>query len=108
MELEPGEVLDIRSVDVSRRSAHLVRAQSLEVIRLSLNAGEEIPPHHARGEIVVQCLDGHIAFTARGQTRELRPGQLLYLSPGEEHSLKSIEKSIVVVTKALSVPAQLP
>jgi quercetin dioxygenase-like cupin family protein len=105
MQLQPGEVLDIRSLDTSRRSAHLLRAQSLEVIRLSLNAGDEIPAHHARGEIVVQCLDGRIAFTAQGQTRDLRAGQLLYLSPGEEHSLKSIEQSIVVVTKAIATPA---
>jgi quercetin dioxygenase-like cupin family protein len=102
MQLQPGEVLDIRSLDLSLRSAHLVRAESLEVIRLSLKAGDEIPNHHARGEIVVQCLDGHIAFTAGGQTRDLRAGQLLYLSPGEEHSLKSIEKSIVVLTKAIA------
>jgi quercetin dioxygenase-like cupin family protein len=102
MHLQPGEVLDIRSLDLSLRSAHLVRAESLEVIRLSLKAGDEIPNHHARGEIVVQCLDGHIAFTAGGQTRDLRAGQLLYLSPGEEHSLKSIEKSIVVLTKAIA------
>ena len=74
----------------------------LELIRLVLPAGKEIPTHKAPGEITVQCLEGRVAFTAEGKTQELANGQLLYLTAGETHALKAIEDSSLLVTLLLS------
>ena len=41
----------------------LIKTRSLEVIRLVLPAGKEIPPHTVPGEITVQCLEGRVLFT---------------------------------------------
>lgn len=80
----------------------LVKTKTLEVIRMVVPAGKEIPTHKAKGEIIVQCLEGKIAFIAEGKTQDLSSGQLLYLAAGEPHSLKGIEGSSLLVTILLT------
>ena len=58
----------------------------------------------AKGEIIVQCLEGKIGFTACGKTNELEAGHLLYLPAGEPHSLQGIEDGSLLVTILLSNP----
>ena len=74
----------------------------IEVIRLILPAGKEIPTHKAPNEITVQCLEGRVAFTATGKTQELTAGQLLYLPAGEPHAVKGIEDSSLLLTLLLA------
>jgi quercetin dioxygenase-like cupin family protein len=76
----------------------LVKTADLELIRLVLAAGKDIPMHKAPGEITVQCLEGRVAFTAGGKTQELTAGRLVYLAAGEPHSVKGIEHSSLLVT----------
>ena len=83
--------------------SRLAKTETLEIRRLILPKGREIPTHHARGEITVHCLEGRIAFTASGTTREVRAGQLIVLAAGEPHSLVGLEDSTVLVTKVLLV-----
>lgn len=83
------------------KTTTLVKSDDLELIRLVLPAGKEIPKHKAHGEITVQCLEGRIDFTAEDKTQELVAGQLLFLVAGEPHALKAIEDSSVLVTLLL-------
>lgn len=80
-------------------SATLMKSDGLELIRLVIPAGKEIPPHRAPGEITVQCIEGRVAFEHDGHALELRPGDLLHLCPQETHALKGIENSSVLVTR---------
>jgi quercetin dioxygenase-like cupin family protein len=80
------------------KTTTLVKTADLELIRLILPAGKEIPSHKAPGEITVQCLEGRIAFTAEGKVQELTPGKLLFLTAGEPHAVKAIEDSSLLVT----------
>jgi quercetin dioxygenase-like cupin family protein len=82
----------------------LAKTETLELRRLVLPKGREIPTHYARGAITVHCLEGRIAFTASGTTREVGAGQLIVLAAGEPHSLVGLEDSSVLVTKVLLVP----
>ena len=82
-------------------SSLLAKTATLEVRRLILSKGREIPTHHAPGEITVHCLEGRIAFTSGGTTRELGAGQMLVLAAGEPHSVAGLEDSTVLVTKVL-------
>jgi quercetin dioxygenase-like cupin family protein len=84
----------------------LVKADNLEVIRLVVSAGKEIPTHKAPGPITVQCLEGRVSFRAQGQTQELGVGQFLYLAAAEPHSLKGIEDSSLLVT--IQLPKKKP
>jgi quercetin dioxygenase-like cupin family protein len=97
----PGQPFDVRPLGPALRgtaTTTLVKTGQLEVIRLVVPAGKEIPPHQVAREIIVQCLEGRIAFTALGQTRELQAGQMCYLSGGEEHSVKGLEDASALVT----------
>ncbi len=85
----------------------LVKAEALEVIRMVVTAGKEIPTHKAKGEITVQCLEGKIAFTACGKTHDLEAGHLLVLPTGEPHSPSLIGSSAVITASmALRTPSQ--
>ena len=97
----PGRAIDVRPLGptLSRTvTTTLIKTDRLEVIRLVVPAGKEIPTHKVAGEITVQCLEGRVAFTALGETRELQAGQLCYLSGGEEHAVKGLEDASVLVT----------
>lgn len=80
------------------KTATLVKVANLELIRLVIPAGKDIPSHKAPGEITVQCLEGRVVFAAGENSVELSAGQLLYLSAGEPHALKAIEDSSLLVT----------
>ena len=99
-----GEVvrLPLGSTLSESKTTSLVKTVDLELIRLVVPAGKEIPTHKAPGEITVQCLEGRVAFTTEGRTQELTAGQLLYLSAGEPHALKGIEDSSLLVTLLLA------
>lgn len=111
---KPGQIIDVRPLGgelTNSRTTTLVKTHDLEVLRLVIPAGKEIPPHKAPGEISVQCLDGRVAFTGAGTTQELSPGQLLFLSAADPHALKGLEDSSVLVTILLgrvSPPASAP
>ena len=97
----PGQAIDIRPLGSAPSGAvttTLIKTDRLEVIRLVVPAGKLIPSHKVAGEITVQCLEGRVAFTALGATRELHAGQMCYLSGGEEHAVKGLEDATVLVT----------
>jgi quercetin dioxygenase-like cupin family protein len=104
-----SEVIDVRSAGPTPSGAPsttLAKTATLEVRRLTLPKGREIPSHQACGEISVHCLEGRIAFTADGMMRELLAGQLIVLAAGEPHSVVGLEDSTVLVTKVF--PANPP
>ena len=70
----------------------------MEVIRLVVPAGKEIEEHKAKGEIIVHCLEGRVAFTAFGKTQNIEAGKLLYLPTGEPHRVKGIENAALLLT----------
>jgi quercetin dioxygenase-like cupin family protein len=76
----------------------LVKDAMFEAIRVVLRKDREITGHQVKGPITIYCLDGQIAFTARGQTHELKAGQWLFLLGDEPHSLRAIEDSSFLLT----------
>lgn len=100
---QPGEViqLPLGVALTNSQTTTLVKTTDLELIRLVLPAGKEIPTHKATGEITVQCLEGRVAFTADGKAQELTAGQLLYLGAGQPHAVRAIEDSALLVTLLL-------
>ena len=100
-----GEVIDIRplgSALAQARTTTLVKTKTLEIIRLVIPSGKQIPGHQAHGEITVQCLEGRVAFTLGNTRRDLEAGQLLYLFSEEPHSLAGIEDASILLTILLN------
>jgi quercetin dioxygenase-like cupin family protein len=101
---KPGEIVGVRPLGpalTSTQTTTLIRAERVEVIRLVVPAGKDIPEHRAKGEIVVQCLEGRVAFTALGKTQTLEAGALLYLPAGEPHSVKGVEDASLLLSVLL-------
>jgi len=101
---EPGEVVDILGAKgaAGEGTAALFKTPQLEVIRLELPEGKEMPAHRVSGPFTLHCVSGRVAFTARGRTQELSSGQLVYLLGGDEHSLKALERSALLLTIVLT------
>jgi quercetin dioxygenase-like cupin family protein len=97
----PAEVFDVRPLGSALRESRttvLVKTDTLEVIRIVLPAGKQLPPHRVSGEITVQCLEGRMVFDADGTEHELSAGQMLYLAGGATHAVRGITDSSLLVT----------
>lgn len=102
---QPGDVIDVRPLGTelaAAKTSTLLKTATIEIIRLVLTKGKVLAEHKAPGEITVHCLEGKIAFTALGKTRELTSGQLLYLPPGEPHSVQCLENASFLLTLCFS------
>jgi nucleotide-binding universal stress UspA family protein/quercetin dioxygenase-like cupin family protein len=96
-----GELVEAGPLSGSLSSAHtrtLFRSDAVEVVRLIVHAGAELPEHTSRGETTLQCLEGRVALTALGKTQILKGGNLLGLPAGEPHALKGIENASLLLT----------
>ncbi|MEX2176689.1 MAG: cupin domain-containing protein [Pirellulaceae bacterium] len=99
-----GEVIGVEPLGANLagvKTRTLFKAEDLEVIRLVVLAGKEIPPHRVSVEVTVQCLEGRVDFRLGDLKRELSAGTLLYMEGGTEHSLVAQEDSSLLVTIAL-------
>ena len=63
-----------------------------------LRTGQEIPRHGSKGEVIVHCLEGRVAFTALGKAQALEAGELLVLPAGESHTVTGIEDASLLLT----------
>ena len=98
---ESGEVMDVRPLGEriqQRGTTTLCKTDTLEVLRLVLPAGTQLPRHQVAGEITVHCLEGRVVFDAGGTDRELTACKMLFLSGGTPHALRAEENSSVLVT----------
>ena len=96
-----GEVVDLGHLVESipaEKTATLIKTDDVEVIRLVVASGKEIPTHSAPGPLIVQCLSGRFAFNCLGATHELEPGQLLHLPAHEPHSVRAMEDGALLLT----------
>jgi len=101
----PNEVIDVRPLGRPIReqdSQLLIRTGHLEVFRYALPAGKSIQEHTAAGVMVVQCIEGGVAFTAQGRTQTLSAGDMLYLADAAPHALEALADSSLLVTILLN------
>lgn len=106
----PDEVvhLPLRQDLHAAKSRTLLKTKGFELTRLVVLAGKDILPHKVPTELTVQCLEGRVAFTHKGSTKELKEGELLHLCPGEEHSVKGLEDASLLLTFRLPFETQPP
>lgn len=80
------------------RTAALLKSKQLEVVRVVLQQGKTMREHRAPGEITVQCLEGHLAFSTPDSRHELQAGDFLHLEAGVLHSLEALTDTSALVT----------
>ena len=101
-----GELIDIRPLKDSLKttiSNALFKSNHLEVSRMVLLAGKEVPPHQMAGEMTIQCLEGSVELMVAGTTRSMRAGDLACLAGCETYALRAVEDSSLLVTMLLHV-----
>jgi quercetin dioxygenase-like cupin family protein len=101
-----GEVIDVRPLGerlTGAVSTALIKAEQLEIARLVLPTGKELPEHQTPGEVVVQCIEGRIEFRSYGKTQVLNPGDLIHLGGQASHALKALENSSLLLIVCLAV-----
>ena len=79
---QSGEVVDVRPLGAAiadSKTTALIKTRHFEILRMVLLASKEVSEHTAKGDIIVQCLEGHVAFSTTGKNLELRAGHMLYL-----------------------------
>lgn len=99
--VKPGETVDVRGLGAglgTTQKALLVKTVNSEIIHVVIPAGETIPTHEARGEIILHCLEGRVSLSALGKTHELTAGQLFYSCINEPFSIHGIEQASLLVT----------
>jgi quercetin dioxygenase-like cupin family protein len=104
---QPGDVVSVRPLGPtleSTRTHALFKSADLEVIRVVVSAGSEIPPHAVTGDITLQCIEGRIAFSCGAGVRELAAGELIQVAGQDLHSLRGLEDASLLLTIALKNP----
>lgn len=97
----PAEIVDLDTwaQDMpNEKTKVIVKTDEIELARLVIPTGKDIPEHKVTGPIIVHCINGKIECTAMGKTQILLPNQLLYLMPDEPHLVKAVEDSVVLLT----------
>lgn len=75
----------------------LVKTDRFELIRLILHAGTSLPVHSVRGYISLQCIEG-LAVLEVSEAIRLRPGDWVYLDRDEQHGVRAVEDSSLLLT----------
>ncbi len=102
--LSPGEVTNLLPLgDKLEKTATTAffKDRYLEVIRMVLPAGKQMPAHAVDGPITIQCIEGEVTLRTASMQRFLRSGDLLYLAAGEPHELFATKDSSLLLTIVL-------
>lgn len=87
---------------VGEKNKHIEKIFSqsnFDVMNIQLKKGEEVPTHNANCDVLIIVRRGIVAFTVEEETVELTNENILYMTPLENHSLKSVEDADVIVLK---------
>jgi quercetin dioxygenase-like cupin family protein len=106
---QPGQPIDISPLgpDLARAASHaILKTQSLELMRIVLRRGAELPPHSVYGECTLLCLEGAVAVDAAGASVELRAHQIVLLPALQEHAVRALEDTSLLLT--VQLPPGLP
>ncbi|MCM2250771.1 MAG: cupin domain-containing protein [Ramlibacter sp.] len=107
----PGDLIDVRPFGASlgsTRTQALFKSEDLEVIRIVLAAGHELPAHAVPGDITLQCIEGSAEVSGGDGLRRLEAGHLIWLAGGELHGVRGVLDTSLLLTIALKKTAEAP
>ena len=96
-----AQVLDVRPLGAQLSGAEtttLIKTHTVEVIRMILPAGKEVPPHSLPGEVILQCIEGRVEVRTDDSHSTLAAGHLLYLDGHQTYGLKTTADSSLLFT----------
>ncbi len=98
--LREGErMIDQTLVAQHGRSARtLVKQGPLRITIIALAPGGDMEPHSAAGPVSMLVVEGEIAFGALGREYLAKPGEILVMAAGVEHSVRSVTGGVLLLT----------
>ena len=105
--VESGQVTSVAALGPQlrqHRTAALLKARQLEVVRLVLPAGKALPEHAAPGEITLQCLEGAIELGTPSGTQRMQAADFIHLDAGVPHALRALDDASLLLTICLAAP----
>ena len=75
--------------------------ETTKIVAFEFDEGHELPDHAAHHPILVQLLRGRVEFGLPDRTLDLRPGEIVHLTPRLQHSVRALERTTLTVTMLL-------
>ena len=100
----PGQPIDIRPLgpQLAESASHaILKTRALELMRIVLRRGDQLPSHSVYGECTLLCIEGAAAVDAPGSSFELRPWQMVLLPALENHAVRALEDTSLLLTVQL-------
>src|SRR5699024_3986790 len=86
----------------TRPRASIVHSdETTKIVAFEFDEGHELPDHAAHHPILVQLLRGRVEFGMPDRTLDLRPGEIVHLTPRLQHSVRALERTTLTVTMLL-------
>ncbi|RZT29036.1 cupin domain-containing protein [Cupriavidus agavae] len=98
---QTASVLPLGTKLHSTPTTALFKAPHMEVARLVMLAGKQLPPHAVAGPLTIQCIEGEVEVALDGGAQRLRQGDLIYLAGNVRHDLKALTDASVLLTIVL-------
>ena len=105
----PGQPIDISPLGeaLPQSATHaILKTQSLELIRVVLREGQDLPPHKVYGEMTLLCIEGGVRVDLAGSVCELLPGQVVLFPAQAEYAVRAMQDSSLLMT--VQTPPGLP
>jgi quercetin dioxygenase-like cupin family protein len=67
---------------------------------VELSEGDSMGDHEVRERAIVQVVSGNVSLSASGETAECGAGTLVVLDPGERHSVRALDDSMLLLILA--------
>lgn len=97
-----GAAVVFRSLDPSKdfttAPLTVVESDRCKVVKLGQLAGSRSGRRSMPDEILLNCLSGRFDVTVDHDTHSVKPGELVYIAPGHQHSWRCIEQGELVLT----------
>ncbi|BAP81193.1 MULTISPECIES: hypothetical protein [Stutzerimonas] len=96
---QSGEVVNVltHSELSAVQSQAIVSTPDLEVMRLCMPEGKQLPPHAVAGAVTLLCLQGTVDVHAHGTWHTMQVNDHLYLEGHAEHALRALSDAVVLV-----------
>lgn len=77
--------------------AKLLTLENVSVINIQLKAGETIPEHDSKREVMIIVRRGAVTFDVEGVEAIVTEENILHMEPLEMHGLRAIEDTDLIV-----------
>jgi quercetin dioxygenase-like cupin family protein len=78
----------------------LFSSPECRAVVVELEGGQEMGDHRVRERAVVHVVHGRVSIEASGMTAECGTGTLVTFGPGEQHSVRALEHSLLLLILA--------